>query len=250
MRRLRGDGAGEEQALPRTTPRIHLIAAAAAVAALALSVPVQAAAPGADLASASPAAEAAKKKAKKCRKGYRSVKVTKKIRGKKRTVRVCRRIARRPAAAPAPVGAPGPTTAPAPVPGAQLEDPNALARRIITGSQFDRPFATQYTSGSELWRTCADAKYFWRYTSSGQQTTSEYYGRGTWEFLEAKWIKGPQGEDILLAAIRITGTYNEKQVDGKLVLVWKKDNYSQTGISDDNGQTFKEFVRGAAPEAC
>lgn len=131
--------------------------------------------------------------------------------------------------------------------GGQQVDPKALAAQLITDQEFTRPFATQYTSGEELWRFCANGTFFYRYTSSGQYTTSESYGNGTWEIREAK-TGVVQGVEVVEAGVFVNGTFSDEgQKQGTLVV---GVSHQTTQAYLNKGDGLVEFIRGGLRGGC
>ena len=123
--------------------------------------------------------------------------------------------------------------------GGQAEDPKAAAFSLINGWEFYRAFATQYTSGEEMWRMCAGGTFFYRYTSQGQYTTTERYGNGSWSVASAK--SGVyEGYNIYEATVPLNGTFDNQPKQGNAIFDVSKQT-TRSYIND--GQGLKEFQR-------
>lgn len=130
--------------------------------------------------------------------------------------------------------------------GGQTADPKTTATALISGQQFYRPFATVNISGDEIFRFCADGRYFRRYTSSSSVLTTEYQNQGTWTLTQAAPASA-NGVAGFEAELHLVGTYDDRQVDGNIRALVSQQT-ATSGIDDGNG--YKEFTRGPAQSAC
>ena len=131
-------------------------------------------------------------------------------------------------------------------------DANAVAQAYVNGSQFYRPFASQYSNGEETWRFCNNGRFFYRYTTSGTYTTSEEYGSGTWRLEKGEYVQSG-GKQGVAGLVRLDGTVrgttvNDQSQNNAVKFVYAFDNEQQAGVDAGNG--FQEFQRTRTTDAC
>ena len=114
------------------------------------------------------------------------------------------------------------------------------------GGSSTATFATQTTTGEEMWRMCAGGTFFYRYTSQNSVTTTESYGNGSWSVKSAK-TGNLQGTKVYEAVVPINGTFDGQPKQGDAI--W--DVSQETTRSYINaGDGLREYQRRGLTGSC